>query len=44
MALMELMRRTGRPPADAVRAGPVDWPKQLAAVGCDAPAAGAIRS
>ena len=39
MALMELMRRKGRPSADGVRAGKVDWVKELAAVGCDTPAA-----
>ncbi len=40
MALMELMRRTGRPSAAGVRAGQVDWAKELAAVGCGTVAAG----
>ncbi len=40
MALMEVMRRIGRPSAAGVRAGRVDWAKELARVGCDTPAAG----
>ena len=32
MALMEVMRRVGRPSADGVRAGTVDWTRELAAV------------
>ena len=39
MNLMEVMRRQGRPAADGVRAGTADWARELAAVGCDAPAA-----
>ena len=39
-ALMEVMRRVGRPSADGVRAGRVDWPAELAKLGCGTPAAG----
>jgi NADPH-dependent 2,4-dienoyl-CoA reductase/sulfur reductase-like enzyme/nitrite reductase/ring-hydroxylating ferredoxin subunit len=40
MALMEVMRRVGRPSAEGVRAGSVDWTKELAKVGCGTLAAG----
>ncbi len=42
LALMELMRRVGRPPADGVRAGTVDWTGELAKVGCATPAASGL--
>ena len=38
MALMEVMRRTGRPSAEGVRAGKVDWAAELAKVGRGTPA------
>ena len=41
MALMEVMRRVGRPSADGVRAGHVDWADALARVGCGTSAIGA---
>jgi hypothetical protein len=37
---MEVMRRVGRPSAEGVRAGSVDWTKELAKVGCGTLAAG----
>ena len=39
MALMEVMRRVGRPSAGGVRGGKVNWAQELAALGCDTPAA-----